>query len=479
MRERGRIAAVEERRIGDVLALDSLAGATSITLEDAEPFAERGGKLKIGNEAVSYNAFSDPGTGDVAIPLASALVKAYAAGDPVHVEPAAYERVAHVRLDDQATEVVLARVPRSLWDRLPLGIRDEIAGFPEVVRIDHDGLEWVVADAQGGRPGLDLSFGLPETLGPEVPAQRGQYNLLEDPSFEVDQGGWYGDEDSRRRIVHGDSAGAFRGNSYLLFEGAMVAGEGRIYNRQLIDVYENDILLAILRARHTVSAGGSVLFGLVYYDVAGGILTAGGNGLGPGTTWAEATAFFEVPAGAYRARPFLEAGGAIASGHAIAVDLPEVILIPPGVSKEFSGARVYKTANEATAHAVAENLAFGAEAFDTAGYHSTVSQSERLKAPWAGRYRVSAQIAFAFNAAGRRRVKIMRSGTIQEAFANIAPPSSGQATVYVSTILDCNTGDYFEVEVFQNSGGALDVEGDAAGSATFFEMEYLGARPGL
>lgn len=107
-------------------------------------------------------------------------------------------------------------------------------------------------------------------------------------------------------------------------------------------------------------------------------------------------------------------------------------------------------------------ISFDTEGFDTAGMHSTVTNVARITIQNDGYYYLSAGVRFTSNAVGGRFIHIKRTST-------------GPATAYVASqgflaangletyaSVDCLTravaGDFFFVEVYQNSGVALNVE---------------------
>lgn len=88
--------------------------------------------------------------------------------------------------------------------------------------------------------------------------------------------------------------------------------------------------------------------------------------------------------------------------------------------------------------------------------------------------RVTAQVRFASNATGRRAVRLLKNGSAayQGCAETIAPAATGAVTIVnvASPPLSVAAAQYFEVQVYQNSGGALNVE---AGVNCFFSIEVL------
>lgn len=95
---------------------------------------------------------------------------------------------------------------------------------------------------------------------------------------------------------------------------------------------------------------------------------------------------------------------------------------------------------------------------------------ERLTVPagLAGRYLVACSVSFAANGTGARQLRLVHTGT--GAGAGIVgmstwSPTGFDATSSASGVVDLTEGDYLTVQVYQNSGGALNLPG-ALGVAT-------------
>lgn len=101
---------------------------------------------------------------------------------------------------------------------------------------------------------------------------------------------------------------------------------------------------------------------------------------------------------------------------------------------------------------------YGAENWDTDGFHSIVSNTSRITIPagLGGRYLVHLGVAFAPNSTGYRaiRCRINGAGTPTELQGQVAS-SVIQLTESASREYVLNAGDYIEVQAYQGSGGAL------------------------
>lgn len=136
-------------------------------------------------------------------------------------------------------------------------------------------------------------------------------------------------------------------------------------------------------------------------------------------------------------------------------------------------ARVYHSVAQSIPNAVATPLAFDSERFDTDNIHDTATNNNRLTCKTAGTYLISATVAFNANATGTRRAFIKLNGANYIA-ATTVPAASGIATrLNLSTLYALRVWDYVECEVFQDSGGALNIE-----SIADYTPEFMMVRVG-
>jgi hypothetical protein len=139
------------------------------------------------------------------------------------------------------------------------------------------------------------------------------------------------------------------------------------------------------------------------------------------------------------------------------------------------GARVYNTANLSINNATDTALTFNSERWDTDGLHSTVSNTSRLTCTRAGKYAITGHVEFAANATGGRQVFLRLNGATD--IGRVAY-TSASATIPSRMIphaeYDLEVGDYVELYVTQNSGGALNVVA-AAQRSPEFEMQLISA----
>ena len=156
----------------------------------------------------------------------------------------------------------------------------------------------------------------------------------------------------------------------------------------------------------------------------------------------------------------------------------DVFLSLPAHSVGFMGALVRDSAAETTVTTVQEVLDWDTEIYDVGGWHESVTNPSRLTVPagvdWV---RISAQVMWTQNKVGQIQAVVLKGGV---ATANIGLPysyltaasgSDGWFTnILTSGPLPVVAGNYFEIRVWQNSGGNLDI---AAGN-TWFAIEKVG-----
>lgn len=136
-------------------------------------------------------------------------------------------------------------------------------------------------------------------------------------------------------------------------------------------------------------------------------------------------------------------------------------------------ARVYNSANISIPNNAATALTFNSERWDTDGIHSTTTNTGRLTCVTAGIYSIFGHIRFAANATGIRSVFIRLNGTTIIGSQLNHQSSAAIAELSIVTHYVLAVGNYVELMVYQNSGGALSV--DAVGnSSPEFGMTYLG-----
>ncbi|MFL5846113.1 MAG: hypothetical protein ACJ762_15610 [Solirubrobacteraceae bacterium] len=107
------------------------------------------------------------------------------------------------------------------------------------------------------------------------------------------------------------------------------------------------------------------------------------------------------------------------------------------------------------------SVAFDSEVEDSSSMHSIGLNNDRLIAPVAGVYEVTASISFSgSDVDGHRIVDIYRNGSARVSRAQVEPVGdvAENTIVNISGIVRLAAGEYASITVFQNSGSALSVE---------------------
>ena len=141
----------------------------------------------------------------------------------------------------------------------------------------------------------------------------------------------------------------------------------------------------------------------------------------------------------------------------------------------FSGCMLINSANISVANASQTTLTWDSEEIDVDGYHSTSTNTGRITIPTGktGKFLISAQLRFSPSATGRRILYIYKNGTTELWSAQVNGTATNDTVFTGSYIISLSAGDYLECRTYQNSGGALDLQGPAPYS--YFSATYLGA----
>jgi hypothetical protein len=149
----------------------------------------------------------------------------------------------------------------------------------------------------------------------------------------------------------------------------------------------------------------------------------------------------------------------------------------PASGASFYGCSVYKSAAQTIATSTSATLTFNTEALDIGGYHDTVTNNSRITIPSgkAGYYMIQCKVGFVNNATGQRSAFLLLNGgaTAITRFDQSIASNNENQHVAISQLYNCIVGDYFEVAVYQTSGGNLNVNSGA--NETTFSVTYLGA----
>lgn len=85
----------------------------------------------------------------------------------------------------------------------------------------------------------------------------------------------------------------------------------------------------------------------------------------------------------------------------------------------------------------------------------SITTPSRITIQTPGTYQINAIMAFSANATGYRSIKLAKNGVLTNFTVVPAVSTSYLSFVSLSVICPANLGDYFEVSLFQDTGGSL------------------------
>lgn len=132
-----------------------------------------------------------------------------------------------------------------------------------------------------------------------------------------------------------------------------------------------------------------------------------------------------------------------------------------GGGGSFSGASVVRTAAQAISDSTLTTLAFDAEDWDTGSYHDNSTNNTRLTVASAGYYDLRAWVPWgADNSVTRRLAFIQKNGSeiVERSEITAGGSGSGEINQTLAMVDHASSSDYYELIVFQNSGGSLNVQ---------------------
>jgi hypothetical protein len=172
--------------------------------------------------------------------------------------------------------------------------------------------------------------------------------------------------------------------------------------------------------------------------------------------------------------------GPVLSIHNVALVPPP--LIDPGTGSEVDPgdelrARAYKTANQSIPNNTLTTVTFDVESFDVGDLHDNVTTNSRFIVPTGGDgiYLVIAQSSWTGRAGsgGRLGAYVYKNGTTRLGIAEETPDGAtgdGNLGTSFSAVAGVAlvAGDYIEMKVQQNTGGAFDLLGIAEDLTSLF-----------
>ncbi|KKN57465.1 hypothetical protein LCGC14_0561770 [marine sediment metagenome] len=125
------------------------------------------------------------------------------------------------------------------------------------------------------------------------------------------------------------------------------------------------------------------------------------------------------------------------------------------------------------------DIDFAQELFDRGGYHTGAGGDIVIPLGLEGYYRILISVRWEANATGQRIILLRRSGTTLASATQVppvsVPPVAIDLTQHLEITLYVAAADSLSVSVYQNSGGALDIEHEDTPYTPLFGAQFLGA----
>jgi hypothetical protein len=151
----------------------------------------------------------------------------------------------------------------------------------------------------------------------------------------------------------------------------------------------------------------------------------------------------------------------------------------PASGSTFAGVRLVKSGNQSISDGTFTLATWDTESFDTNSYHDGSTNTDRITIPSgkAGYYLITAGISFADSTASSFRMANLRKNGTQITTSRMGTGSgSGYPTIIISCVVNAAESDYFDLNVYQNTGGALNLQGNSESTGiSYFQAIYLGA----
>lgn len=138
-------------------------------------------------------------------------------------------------------------------------------------------------------------------------------------------------------------------------------------------------------------------------------------------------------------------------------------------------ARATTATTNSLSNATFETVPFETEDYDPEGWHDTSTNNDRVTVDEAGLYLVVATVSMAGSASGDlRAVRIKKNSTvIANEYRPQAFDGSYAITISISAVIDAAASDYFVVDAYQNTGGALDFGHIGGGNTSWLTVTKL------
>lgn len=126
----------------------------------------------------------------------------------------------------------------------------------------------------------------------------------------------------------------------------------------------------------------------------------------------------------------------------------------------------YQSAVQSIPNTTLTTVTMDTEVYDTYNGHSTVTNTSRYTAQFAGYYLVICYVGFAANATGNRYMEIWKNGVggVNLGQSIIFTPNiTNNSAIHAIVLMRLEVSDYVEGRAFQNSGGALNTNATQTG----------------
>lgn len=135
---------------------------------------------------------------------------------------------------------------------------------------------------------------------------------------------------------------------------------------------------------------------------------------------------------------------------------------------------VYRSTNQSLSNNTDTSINWNAEIYDNSAMHSTSVNTSRLSAPVDGYYEMHLWIYFAANTTGSRGAYILWNGTGNKAVNHYdtTAVSPWDCVRHLWWKTRMTAGQYVEGGGYQNSGGSLNVLGDASAYRSYMTLEW-------
>lgn len=137
------------------------------------------------------------------------------------------------------------------------------------------------------------------------------------------------------------------------------------------------------------------------------------------------------------------------------------------------GARVFHSLDQSIPNATHTMLSFNTEIFDTDSIHDNVTNNSRLTCKTAGKYIIGCAVRWTERNTGFRWLGVRLNGTSWIVIKQRSAEADQRHYEILVTLYSLAVSDYVELDVYQNSGGALDCD-TAVPQTPMFWIQRIG-----